>query len=74
MSLRDEIKRLGGVSSSGIATEVWTGILPEYYANAYHRDNHVRRRWAEYFEIVELVPSRGLNGIHQNAAVLRNRH
>lgn len=54
-------------SSSGIlfsATDAWKGILPDY----------VRRRWAEYFEIVELVPSRGLNGIHQNAAVLRKCH
>ena len=64
------------VEGSGICfqdSKVWAGILPDFYANAYHTDAYVREHWGQYFDVKDLIPAGQFEGIHQNAALLVKR-
>ncbi len=45
--------------------------LPDFYQNAFHSVDYIRREWSKYFEILEILPTRVQN--HQDAVLVRNR-
>jgi len=42
----------------------------DYYLNVFHRSEYIRKRWSEYFEVLEIIP--GALGTH-DLIVLRKR-
>lgn len=45
--------------------------LPEFYQNAFHTHEYIRRQWSRYFEVVAIYP-KGV-GNHQDAVLVRKR-
>ena len=53
----------------------WVGAntpgLPDFYQTSFHTSEFVRRRWSEFFEVVEIIP-KGIAS-HQDAVLCRKR-
>jgi len=47
------------------------GLFPDWYQTAFHSQSYVEKTFAEFFDVVALLP-RAMNG-HQDIAVLRRR-
>jgi len=52
-------------------TDYWKGIFPDWYQNAYHTEEYVRREFGRYFEVLSYRP-RGLAN-YQDMALLRKK-
>ena len=61
-----ELDRTGFIFVSG---DLWTGIFPEWYQTSVQTAEHVRTRFADYFQVLSVI-EKGLNG-HQDIALLR---
>lgn len=51
----DELKKVGFMLRQ--EPKFMQGIFPEWYQNAYHTEEYVRRKYSTYFRVLEYIPS-----------------
>jgi 2-polyprenyl-3-methyl-5-hydroxy-6-metoxy-1,4-benzoquinol methylase len=44
----------------------------DYYKNSFHTSDYIKRRWSEYFEIIDIV--HGYIGNHQDLVIMKNHN
>ena len=69
-TLLDALETGNGFAYQG--HDLWEGVFPDYYADAYQTDDYIRSHWEQWFDVLSLVPS-GSFANRQNAAVVRRR-
>lgn len=52
-------------------TKADKGIFPEWYQNAWHTGDYIRKRWSEYFDVLGCVDRGALN--YQDLVVMKRR-
>ena len=63
------IDSYGFVFVTGATGRLKLDKLPDFYQNAYHTEEYVRRVWSTYFDVVRYI-ERGINN-HQDAVLLQ---